>query len=149
MDEYLYHQPIHKDFHGILSLIFDYLKEKYGSGDTEDIFRHAAKRMYAPLIRHIMLTDLKAMERHIAQLMEIEGGEHTSRWEDGKLIVEIIKCPAIQHMEEKGQHISDGFCHLSTEVVNETMAEEGGYRFRVDFDQNAGKCTQVFWREEK
>ena len=149
MDEYLYHQSVHKDFHGILGLIFDYLRDNYGEKELARIFKNIAKEIYSPLIKDIKEKGLSAAEDHLKKVMDLENGKYDVKWDDGTLVFKVTKCPAIHHIKDKGQNISENYCRITTELVTGVISEEAGYKFSVDYNQDKGTCTQKFWKEDK
>ena len=147
MDPYLLKQSLHKDFHYTLSLIFDFLKENYGKDELDMIMKKVSRIIYAPLIEDIKENGLAAMEKHMKELMDLEGGEFEIERGDGSVTFRVLKCPAIEHMKDKGMDISDDFCRISTGLAGSEIAECAGYSFEVDYDQEKGQCIQKFWKE--
>jgi hypothetical protein len=68
---------------------------------------------------------------------------------ENHLICKVKKCPAISFMKDHKVEIDKDFCKCSTELVNKSIAKECGYSFKVDYDQEKGKCVQEFWKEDK
>lgn len=147
MDPYLLKQSLHKDFHYTLSLIFDFLKENYGRDETDRIMKKVSRIIYAPLIEDMKERGLPAIEKHIKELMELESGKYSVEKDDDSVTFRIEKCPAISHMKNKNLDISPDFCRISTGLASKEIAEDAGFRFSVDYDQDKGQCVQKFWKE--
>jgi hypothetical protein len=146
MDPYLYKQSVHKDFHGVLNLLFDYLDENYGKEEMLAMYREIIKETYEPLIREIKNRGLHAMMDHYNDIMQLEEGDHSTEFEQGRLKITVNRCPAIEHLHKSGAPVSQHFCQVSTVLVNEVIGEETGFRCTVNYDQQKGTCTQV-WEE--
>lgn len=147
MDPYLLKQSLHKDFHYTLSLIFDFLKDNYGKDEMERIIKKVAGIIYSPLIGDLKEEGLLVIEKHIKELMDLEGGKYEIEKNGGSVTFKISKCPAIDYMNSKNMKISDDFCRISTDLVSKKIAENAGYKFSVDYDQDKGQCVQKFWKE--
>ena len=147
MDPYLLKQSLHKDFHYTLSLILDFLKDNYGKDEMERIMKKTSRIIYSPLIEDMKEEGLAAIEKHIKELMDLEGGEYEVEKKGDSVTFKILKCPAIDHMNSKDLKISEDFCRISTGLAIKEVAENSGYKFSVDFDQDKGQCIQKFWKE--
>jgi hypothetical protein len=149
MDEYVYSQSVHKDFHGIMSFLIKFIRENHGEKQMEIFFTDAAVYIYKPLIERIRKNGLTEMRAHIKKVFSMEDGEVVFKMEDNHLICNIKKCPAIYFMKDHKMEIDKNFCKSSTEIVNKAIAKECGYNFKVDYNQESGSCIQEFWREDK
>ena len=147
MDPYLKKQSLHKDFHYTLSLIFDFLKDNYGKDEMDRIMKKVGRIIYAPLIEEMKEKGLPSIEKHIKELMDLEEGKFEVDKDGRSVTFRVLRCPAIKHMKDKGLDISDDFCRISTGLVSKEIAENAGYRFSVDYDQDKGQCVQKFWKE--
>lgn len=148
MDQYLQQQSVHKDFHGILNLLFDYIDESYGEEALFKMYSDIIKETYEPLINEIRATGLSAIEEHYKSIMKLEDGEHTAEYGNGTLTITVHRCPAVEHIKKNRAPISKHFCRISTVLVNEVIGDKTGYNCSVDYDQENGACTQV-WEERK
>ena len=91
MDPYLLKQSLHKDFHYTLSLIFDFLKDNYGKDEMERIMKKVAGIIYAPLIGDLKKKELTAIEKHMKELMNLEGGEYEIEKNDDSITFKIFR----------------------------------------------------------
>lgn len=148
MDEYIYSQSVHKDFHGIMSYLIEFLKENYGEKHCKAFFEQSTPYIYKPLIDRIKKNGISEIKKHFERVFEMEQGEIEIKQNIVKnlneLNIKVLKCPAIWHMKENKVKIDKDFCKCSTKLVCQAIAEECGYSFSVDFYQDEGKCIQKF-----
>ena len=149
MDEYIYSQTVHKDFHGIVSYLFGYLRVHFGEKNLDKFLKDSASYIYKPLIDRIKKSGLKEMKKHLEITFSKEDGKFDTEFKDNQLFFKVKRCPAIWHMKDKKFEIDKEFCKCSTEIVNTVIAKESGYNFNLEYDQENGKCMQKFWKEEK
>lgn len=138
---------IHKDFHGCLSFGLKFLAENYGRSEVEAYLRRVARNVYGPLIESLKAEGLPALYEHWSKIMTLEEADFHLHLDDGVLILEVSKCPAIQHMREHNYEIAPNFCE-ATRVINHEICRRAGFRSSVEYDQAHGRCTQRFWRDE-
>jgi len=149
LDEYIYSQSVHKDFHGIMNYLIKYLRENHGEKHLESFFKEASAYIYKPLIERVKKNGLIEIKKHLERTFSMEDGKFDLDYEENKLVFNVKKCPAIWHMKDKKLEIDKEFCKISTEIVSAVVAKECGYYFSVEYDQENGKCIQKFWKEEK
>lgn len=148
MDDYIYSQSVHKDFHGIMGYLIKFMRDNHGQDHMKKFFRDSAKYIYRPLIDRIREKGLSEIRKHYEKVFDMEEGKCSFKTGgSGELIMEVQRCPAIWHMKDTGTEIDKDFCLCSTQLVNESMAEECGTGFSVEYDQDNGKCIQRFWKE--
>jgi len=136
---------VHKDFHGALSFGIQFLDEQYGMAGLEEFFTRAAKAVYAQLIKNLRERGLEALKEHWDTVFGLEDGDFETRYEDGVLVLDVRTCPAVHHMRANNYRTADHFCE-HTRIVNEAICAGAGYACSVEYDQEAGRCVQRFWR---
>ncbi len=136
---------VHKDFHGALSFGIQFLEEQYGLAGLEDFFSRAAKTVYAALINELRCRGLDALKEHWDTVFTLEEGDFETRYEGDTLVLDVRACPAIHHLRARNYRIAGHFCE-HTRIVNEAVCAEAGYACSVEYDQDAGRCVQRFWR---
>ncbi|HOD51572.1 MAG TPA: hypothetical protein PKY01_18170 [Candidatus Hydrogenedentes bacterium] len=136
---------VHKDFHGALSFGIQFLDEQYGMAGLEEFFTRAAKAVYAQLIKNLRERGLEALKEHWDTVFGLEDGDFETRYEDGVLVLDVRTCPAVHHMRANNYRVADHFCE-HTRIVNEAICAGAGYACSVEYDQEAGRCVQRFWR---
>ena len=144
------YEHVHKDFHGAMSFALRFLSDRYGRGEMEEYLRRVAKEVYGPLRKRLKEEGLKALEEHWRKVFTLEGAEEgkdfTLSYEDGALVLRVLRCPAVWHIKERGYKLSEDFCE-TTRIVNEGICLPAGYGCSVDYERGAGRCVQRFWRE--
>ena len=138
---------VHKDFHGALSYGIRFLTERYGEEKMRSFLLGLGQTVYKPLGDALQKEGLSALETHLVSTFEAEDGVVESELKDEELIFRVHECPAIAHMKANGYAIAENFCE-HTRLVNESICAGRGYACSVDYDQDAGRCVQRFWREE-
>jgi len=134
MNEYIYSQPVCKDFHGIISYLIEFVRERHGENIVESFFKEASVYIYKPLIKRIKKNGLAEIKKHLERTFFIEDGKFDLDYDKNKLIFRVRKCPAIWHMKDKKFDIDKDFCRYSTDVVGAVIARESGYNFSVEYD---------------
>lgn len=138
---------VHKDFHGALSYGIRFLAERYGEDKMRTFLYGLGSTVYKPLVEAIRQRGLPAMQEHLEQVFQSEGGDVESVIDGEVLVFQVHRCPAIQHMKEKGYDIAPHFCE-HTRIVNEAVCGDAGYACSVEYDQEVGQCVQRFWRAD-
>jgi hypothetical protein len=149
MDEYIYCQSVHKDFHGITNYLIGYLRENYGKDNMEKFFKKASLYIYKPLIERIKKDGLIEMKKHLERTFSKEDGKFEINYSDNQLIFKVKKCPAIWQMKDNKIEVDKNFCFISTDIVNKAIASKCGIDFSVEYNQENGSCMQKFTRKEK
>jgi len=138
MDEYLFNQSLHQDFHIGFNDIIIYLRDRYGEDALQEIMIASAKKVYKPLIEEIKGQGLKALKTHFTQIMELEDGEvsfEESGGAAGELIINVAGDPVIAYLVKKGVSPDKDFLTITAEVMQDAIAEEAGYIHSVEYNQ--------------
>lgn len=138
---------VHKDFHGALSYGIQFLVERHGLDGLRRYLNGLADSVYAPLVKQLRAEGLPALRRHWQEIFTLEGGRFDLHDEGDTLVLEVHECPAITHMKKHGYAIAPHFCE-HTRLLNEAICSRAGYACSVDYDQEAGRCVQRFWKED-
>jgi len=148
MDEYIYSQSVHKDFHGVMSYLIQFMRENHGEEHLEKFFSDSAAYIYKPLIDRIKRNGLSEIKKHYSRVFDMEEGTYSLEGDGQQEVVfKVERCPAIWHMKDTGSDIDKDYCRCSTELVNQAIARECGFQFSVEYDQDKGQCVQRFWKE--
>jgi hypothetical protein len=135
---------LHRDFHGALSIGFQYVKERYGLEALYEYWRRIAINCYEPLIDKLSNQGLEALEEHWGRVFGLEGGEYKLFYRGDTLILEVGRCPAIAHLQRKGFPIAEDFCE-HTVFINRELCRQAGFETHCTFEQAKGICRQEFW----
>jgi len=137
---------VHKDFHGALSYGLQFVEDNYGTEGVDDFLSGLASSVYRPLVEALRERGFDALREHWQTVFDLEQGEFEMHTQDGVLTLRVHRCPAICHMKERGYAIAEHFCE-HTRIVNEAVCKAAGYCSSVEYDQDAGRCVQRFWKE--
>ena len=136
---------IHKDFHGATSYGIQHLYSRYGEDVLVEFLQQVARNVYHPLTERLQTEGLSALEKHWRHVFTLEGGAFDLSCEGDQLVLRVRQCPAIHHMKAYGYPIAQRFCE-HTRIVNEGICTPAGYACSVEYDQEAGRCVQRFWK---
>ena len=88
------------------------------------------------------------MREMIADTYRREKAEEAVSFEetDGSLLVDISRCPAVEHLRKTGREVS-GWYVYTTSAVMDRIAEAVGLRFRMEaYDEATGAARYRFER---
>ena len=149
MDDYIYSQSVHKDFHGGMSYLIKFIRENHGEEHMKKFFSDSAVYLYKPLIDRIKKNGLSEIKKHYQKVFNMEEGKYSLESDgDREIIFKVDRCPAIWHMKDTGSDIDKDYCYCSTELANSAIARECDFKFSVAYDQDKGQCVQKFWKEQ-
>jgi len=136
----------HRDFHSSMNMGIHYLGEQYGLEAVRAYLTNYTQHVYQPVIEDLKVRGLPALEDKILDTYAKEKAPEavtTALTGDG-LRVSVAYCPAIRHLKGTGREISPWY-RYTTEVVMETLAQEGGFRFVMeDYDETTGAAHYRF-----
>ena len=136
----------HQDFHHSLNRCIRYVGEKFGDDEVYAMLSQYAKTVCANLISDIRQKGLKPLEEYIVSTYEKEKAPNavTTSLFDKELVINIVYCPVVRFMAEKGFPLSQWF-KKSTEYVMDTIAKESGISFKMgDYNEQTGAVTYSF-----
>lgn len=140
------HEYFHPDFHSSMNMGIQYLGQYHGEDDVKAYLAMFARDTYKKLIRQMQREPLEALANHIRQTYILEKAEDalTLETDGSRLSVRIVYCPAVKHLRKTGRDVSRWFS-MTTSVVMETLATEGGLRFAMEcYDPETGAATYHF-----
>ncbi|HRR95165.1 MAG TPA: hypothetical protein P5150_00310 [Candidatus Ratteibacteria bacterium] len=142
-------KKIHKDFHGALSVGFEFLSDKYGEKVLEEYLVNFAENIYGELIKKIKKNGIVELENYWRKIFTEEEGKFSLKRDDNKKIELVVEeCPAISHMKKVGYKIYRNFC-IQCEVINRVISQKTGFISEITYDVKNGKCKQIFQKEER
>ncbi|MCL5743953.1 MAG: hypothetical protein M1541_08500 [Acidobacteria bacterium] len=137
---------LHKDFHGALSSGIQYLHDTYGAEAVREYLGQFARSYYAPLREQILARGLPALSEHFERMYALEGGSLRVEMNENALTLHIDRCPAIEHMRERGYRVARLFGETSR-TVNEAIVEGTPFVAEMlSYDEETGRSTQRFRR---
>jgi hypothetical protein len=137
---------LHKDFHGALCQIIKYLDDHYGKEHTRMYLKQFAENYYSPLSKKLKENGLQELEKHWQRVFTLESGDFEQFYENEKLVLQVDGCPAIAHLKNINQFVTERFCQ-TTKVVNEVICRNAGYDCSCHYESGKGRCVQTFWKE--
>ena len=136
-------EKIHKDFHRLLNYGLKYLEENYGQMALKDYLVQVADNVYGGLSKKIKKQGLKVLKKHLRRIFDLEGADYEIRNQGVKLILEVKRCPALDHIKRKRYPVMKRFCECDW-VINERICQNAGIEFRIKYDQKNSSCIQEF-----
>ncbi|MCM8820829.1 MAG: hypothetical protein NC932_02630 [Candidatus Omnitrophica bacterium] len=138
-------EKIHKDFHGALSVGFEYLVKRFGKKSLEEFLEVCGRTMYRGLINKIKKEGLIAIEKYWDKIFSLEQAKFKIERKEREVVLKVIECPAISHMRKVGYPVYKDFC-IQCRVINRVIARETGLVSEVSCQQKTGRCIQIFRR---
>ena len=136
---------LHRDFHLLGDNALKYCAETLGEEKLVDFLQGFTKNYYAPLIKEIQDGGLSVLEKWLTKKYETEEASEVLHTElsDNSLTVTIDKCPAIAFMHTLGKEPSNYYIE-ETRTVYETIANECGYSFKLEYYDELGGTKFIF-----
>lgn len=140
---------LHKDFHNIMNLGIEYIREKYGEESVREYLAQFAAAYYIPLKTALAENGLKSVKEHYEK---IYAEEEALEWiaysySEDELVIDIKMCPAVSHMRKSGITPSPLYYEL-TKTVNETICEDTPFAFELlAYDSVTGASTERFFKK--
>ena len=141
-------QYLHKDFHGALCYAIKYLDQTYGQDAAAECLQQVGREVFSALSSALKKDGPIAIERHFKHIFELEGGNAKFECKNDQLTIEVLKCPAIAHLQSTGQLFTNRYCE-TTVNVNKAVCAVAGYEFSCEYIPGGGKCIQKFWKKVK
>lgn len=136
----------HRDFHSSMNMGIDYVGKNYGFDAVKEYLTRYTKNVYGPVREAIAKEGLKAIADKILDTYRKEKAEDAVETvlDGGTLTVTVKYCPAVRHLRATGRTVSPWY-RYTTEIVMETLAAEGGYRFTMEsYDEETGAAAYRF-----
>jgi hypothetical protein len=141
-------EKIHKDFHGLLNYGLKYLEENYGRKAVEDYLVQVANNVYGGLSKRIKNLGLKVLVKYLRSIFDLEEAEYKIHIRDRRFILEIQRCPALEHMRKRGYPVMKRFCECDR-VINEAICQNAVIECKIKYNQKKGSCLQEFWKVKR
>lgn len=137
---------LHRDFHNILNLGIEYVRENMGDEAVTEYLQKLAMDFYKPVIDAIKVGKLDALRRHLEEQYEKEEASDAIEFEQSAdtLILRVHWCPAVRHMRASGVNPSPLFSQTSS-VIYGTMAKQAGLLYEMGaYDAQTGAALHQF-----
>lgn len=136
---------VHMDFHAATNATINYIVEHFGEDALSSIFKKVGTEVYKSIHNKLKNGDASELIEHFRYYFDRENGEYQITEEDGTIILEVSKCPAVEHIIELGLTLSPSFCRQTIEV-NDALCAGTPWSTNTEL-LGCGKCRQVFKRE--
>ena len=136
----------HRDFHSSMNMGIHYLGEKYGEAVATDYLNTYTENVYGKLIRDIEEKGLSSIAEKIEDTYKKEKCEDAVKLEmkDGKLVVNVNYCPAVQHLRKTGREVSPWYVYTTT-VVMQRLAKAAAKEFElISYNEETGAAIYEF-----
>jgi len=138
---------VHKDFHAATNMTIDYIVDNFGEDALAMLFRKMATDVYKSIHDKLKKGDASELIEHLKYYLDREKGEYEISENNGTIICEISKCPAVEHIIKSGLTLSPHFCRQTIEV-NAGLCEGTPWKTKTEL-LGCGKCRQVFKLENQ
>lgn len=137
---------VHKDFHLATDTSIKYVLAHYGMDFLRELFRRTAQKVYREIYERLKVGDTGPLREHWRYYFDREGGRYEIREIERGFVFEVLDCPAVRHLRERGVPVGDEF-YLPDLLLNEAWSQgtpvaietevvgEGHYRMTVTKDR--------------
>jgi hypothetical protein len=132
------------EFYGIFNTMFKFVDDSYGDEELKKYWEFIGEKYFAWLIEDIKKRGIKAIEEYWLSTVENDDIVYDLKSDADKFDLKIDSCSAIGFIK-KSPHdkLFPKYCE-HCRVVNSKIAEQSGFEYKLDYDQEKGKCTHVF-----
>lgn len=136
----------HPGFHSSMNRGIRYVGDNYGMESVREYLQRYTRNVYRNTVADMKQRGLDALEERIRHTYEKEHAcDVLTLTNDGSsLTVSVRECPGVKFLKEIGQEVSRWY-RYTTEVVMETLAQEGNLAFAMDhYDESNGAARYHF-----
>ncbi len=139
---------LHRDFHCALNLSLEYLRVNFGVDAVRDYLRRFAAAYHAPLQDDLRRRGLPALREYFENIYRLEGGRVRISGDADELLIEVERCPAVEHIRRQDGQPSALYAETSR-IVNETICRDTPFAFELrGYDPLTGAGLQRFYRRQ-
>ena len=141
---------LHKDFHNLLNLGLEYVRNNYGEDAVREYLRQFTIAFHVPLKDAINARGLVALKEYFENIYRLEEASDNIEFDmtENTLDVTIRRCPAVTHMKRCSVEVSQLF-YETTKTVNETLLEGTPFAFSLaSYNTGDGASILQFYRRE-
>jgi len=132
------------EFYGIYNTMFQFVEDKYGDEELKKYWEFIGEKYYGWLIEDIKKRGTKAIEDYWLSTTENDDIVYDLKTGPDRFELKIDSCSAIGFIKKSAHDkLFHKYCQ-HCRVVNSKIAELSGLEYRVDYDQDKGKCTHAF-----
>lgn len=130
------------DFYFGINATFRFIEKKLGYDALRRYWREMGRSYFRPVTERWFEGGLPMVAAYWRAFFAAEpGGEVRVLEEEGKVVIEVLDCPAISHLKKNHRTIASHFCQ-HCHFVSDAMGESAGIACRVTGGN--GSCRQEF-----
>lgn len=137
---------VHLDFHGAVNTTVEYISKKYGLEALHEIFFATGRDVYKDIREHLRKDDSSELLNYWKYFFDREKGDYEIKEENGKIVLHVRKCPAVEHVKKLGLKVSPEFCSQTT-YVNKGITDGTPYEIET-VKTGEYSCTQTLRRRK-
>ena len=127
MLRYSAHGELHMDFHASTLDGVNYLLENYGEDALKEVLFNTGTKVYKSIHEKLQKGDSSELLEHWQFFFSREGGEFKLDInEDGTATLEVIKCPALCHLEKINIAPDQVMCR-ATAILNDALCSDSPF----------------------
>lgn len=134
---------VHKDFHLATNTSIRYVLSHYGMDFLRELFRRTAQSVYREIYESLKQGDCAPLREHWEYYYDREGGRYEVRESEGGFVFDVLDCPAVRHLKERGVSVSEEF-YLQDILLNEAWAEGTPFSIETEIYGDGAYRMQVF-----
>ena len=132
------------EFYGIYNTTFNFMERNYGYDELVKYWGFIGEEYFSWLVDDIKKRGTAALKDYWMESIENDDIEYDLKVESDKFELNIDSCSAINFMKKDIHYpLFHKYCEHCN-VVNTKIGELSGYDYKVDYEQDKGKCTHVF-----
>jgi len=136
---------VHKNFHAATNATIDYVVNNFGESALTEILQSMGTEVYKSIHTKLKNGDASELIEHIKYYMDREQGKYQINVTETSIVLEVAKCPAVQHIIKSGLPLSPYFCQ-QTIAVNDALCAGTDWTTKTEVFE-PGKCKQTFTLE--
>ena len=132
------------EFYGIYNSTFNFIEKNYGYDELVKYWEFMGEKYFSYLIDDIKKRGTKAIEEYWLESIENDDIQYKLKTEPDMLELRIDSCSAINFIKKDPHYpIYGNYCEHCN-IVNTRIGQLSGYGYKVDYDQDKGRCTHIF-----
>jgi hypothetical protein len=135
-----------KEWFGGYNVIFNWFELNYGYSALEEYWKYIAQNCFEEVIEKFKNGGLTAIKDYYEYTFGLDEGECKTSLENGKLTIEVVKCPDYEFMKSSS---NPNFIPIKNyckhhEIINGVLAKESGHLFCMEECDSNGRCKWAF-----
>ncbi|HOJ11703.1 MAG TPA: hypothetical protein PK733_14060 [Clostridiales bacterium] len=139
-----------KEWFGLYNVIYNWFEKNYGYEALEEYWMFIAENCFEDVVEKFKDEGLDGIRGYYEHIFNLDEGECKTYLENGKLTIEVNKCPDYEFMKSSpNPHFVPikSYCKHH-EVMNNILADKSGHTFCMCQCDNNGHCKWMFTKKE-